>query len=223
MLQGQRRVRFSGLHLGVVCVTRCGADGPSTRGGAAGVSLSAVQADGAAQSVVERPHGDGAGAGQGGRGRALQDQRRVRLLEASSQCRFSRLVCHVLGGRSVHSARCCTIPGVRFRWTALHRASWNGHTETAMALVKAGADVNCKDNVGCGSRAASLCRWFATGLGGVLVWLRRLTALHLALLNGHTKTAIALVKAGADVHCKATDGCGSRVASRRLALCATGK
>ncbi len=125
--------------------------------------------------------------------------------------------------RTVHSARCCTIPGLRFRWTALHRASLNGRTQTAMALVKAGADVNCKDNVGSGSRAASLCRWFATVLRGVLVWLRRLTALHLASQKGHTEMAIALVKAGADVHCKATNGCGSRVASRRLVLCATGK
>ncbi len=30
------------------------------------------------------------------------------------------------------------------RWTALHFASSNGHTETATALVKAGADVHCK-------------------------------------------------------------------------------
>ncbi len=37
------------------------------------------------------------------------------------------------------------------RSTALHRASLNGHTETAMALVKAGADVHCKDNGGYGS------------------------------------------------------------------------
>ncbi len=36
------------------------------------------------------------------------------------------------------------------RGTALHDASQNGHTETAMALVKAGADVHCKDNIGYG-------------------------------------------------------------------------
>jgi hypothetical protein len=30
------------------------------------------------------------------------------------------------------------------RRTALHYASYNGHTETAMALVKAGADVHGK-------------------------------------------------------------------------------
>jgi hypothetical protein len=32
------------------------------------------------------------------------------------------------------------------RNTALHRASENGHTETAMALVTAGADVHCTTN-----------------------------------------------------------------------------
>ncbi len=36
------------------------------------------------------------------------------------------------------------------RDTALHNASCNGHTETAMALVRAGADVHCKANEGCG-------------------------------------------------------------------------
>ncbi len=34
------------------------------------------------------------------------------------------------------------------RVTALHYASLKGHTETAIALVKAGADVHCKDNKG---------------------------------------------------------------------------
>ncbi len=36
------------------------------------------------------------------------------------------------------------------RRTALHRASFNGKTETAVALVKAGADVNGKDKDGYG-------------------------------------------------------------------------
>ncbi len=45
-----------------------------------------------------------------------------------------------------------------------------------------------------------------------LFWLCRRTALHLASiawLNGRTDTAMALVEAGADVHCKDNDGCGS--------------
>ncbi len=43
-----------------------------------------------------------------------------------------------------------------------------------------------------------------------LVWLCRLTAVHLASQIGHTETAMALVAAGADVHCKNINGCGSR-------------
>ncbi len=33
---------------------------------------------------------------------------------------------------------------------ALHHASCKGHTETALALVKVGADVHCKNNEGYG-------------------------------------------------------------------------
>ncbi len=36
------------------------------------------------------------------------------------------------------------------RRTALHSSSRNGHTETAMALVEAGADVHSKTNKGYG-------------------------------------------------------------------------
>ncbi len=39
------------------------------------------------------------------------------------------------------------------RRTAVHLASEWGYTQTAVALVKAGADVHCKDNDGYGSRA----------------------------------------------------------------------
>ncbi len=35
-----------------------------------------------------------------------------------------------------------------------------------------------------------------------MVWLCRVTALHFASHNGHTETALALVKAGVDVHGK---------------------
>ncbi len=51
----------------------------------------------------------------------------------------------------------------------------------------------------------------------------RNTALHLALRYGHSETAMALVKAGADVHCKASAGYGSRAASNLQALCVKGK
>jgi ankyrin repeat protein len=41
-----------------------------------------------------------------------------------------------------------------------------------------------------------------------LLWLCRSTALHDASQNGHMETAMALVKAGADVDCKANEGYG---------------
>jgi hypothetical protein len=84
---------FSGLPPRVVVLQQCGADRPSTRRGAAGGLASAVQEDGAALGVVERPHGDGDGAGQGGRRRALQEQQRVRF----SGGLLVSLVCHVAG------------------------------------------------------------------------------------------------------------------------------
>ncbi len=39
------------------------------------------------------------------------------------------------------------------RWAALHLASQEGQTETAKALVAAGADVHCEDNFGYGAGA----------------------------------------------------------------------
>jgi hypothetical protein len=196
---------------------QCGADGLSNRGGAAGAPVLAVQVHGAALCVAQRPDGDGNGAGQGGRGCALQDQQRVRALVAASSC---RCVATVRGG----TVRPLNVElRERLVWlcsnTALHSASSNGHTETALALVKAGADVHCKANEGCGSRAASSCRWGATVSGRTVRPLGTelqeclgspcsSTALHRASQNGHTETAMALVKAGADVHGKDDDGYG---------------
>ncbi len=64
-------------------------------------------------------------------------------VEGSSQCG---------GGRSIHSS--LQLQEWLFclcRRTALHWASENGKTKTAMALVEAGADVHCKANDGYGS------------------------------------------------------------------------
>ncbi len=105
------------------------------------------------------------------------------------------------------------------RVTALDFASEKGHTETAMALVKAGADLHGKlhDNMGYGILLGSVgfptvsgrtVRPLGTERQECLFWLCRFTALHFASQNGHTETALALVKAGADVHCKTNDGCG---------------
>ncbi len=46
------------------------------------------------------------------------------------------------------------------------------------------------------------------GVALAYVWLCRDAALHLASDQGHTQTALALVEAGADVHCKDKDGYG---------------
>jgi hypothetical protein len=78
-LQGPLGVRFSGCILVSLGCHSAGADGPSTRGGAAGVHVWVVQVDGAAPCVELRPHGDGDVAGEGGRGRALQGRLSVRF------------------------------------------------------------------------------------------------------------------------------------------------
>ena len=186
--------------------------------GAAGGAVWAVQEDGAALGVFERPHGDGDGAGQGGRGRALQGRRRVRVLGLHPR---------VVGLRQCGAAGQST-PGLELqewlfwpcRSTALHCASNNGHTETAMALVKAGVNVHGKGKNGYGSSGCILallvrseCEGGRSVPSGVelqewLFWLCRWTVVHYASQNGHTETAMALVEAGADVHCKANDGCG---------------
>ncbi len=139
------------------------------------------------------------------------------------------------GGWSVHSGvkRQEWLLGL-CRRTALHWASLEGHTETAMALAKAGADVHCTDNRGYGSsglhrRVVGVSQGGADGPctrgggAGVAAWLCRWTALHFASVHGHSETAIALAKAGADVHCKNSNGFDSRGESGLQALCATGK
>ncbi|XP_019642608.1 PREDICTED: uncharacterized protein LOC109483910 [Branchiostoma belcheri] len=61
-------------------------------------------------------------------------------------------------------------------WTALHKASENGHTGTVQALLTAGAAIDARSN--------SLWKW---------------TALHSASEHGHTGTVQALLTAGATV------------------------
>ncbi len=56
--------------------------------------------------------------------------------------------------------------------------------------------------------------------------MRRRMALHFASQKGSPETVMALVKAGADVHCKANDGYGSRASSLcglRCWQCADGR
>ncbi|XP_078620257.1 uncharacterized protein LOC144887132 [Branchiostoma floridae x Branchiostoma japonicum] len=63
------------------------------------------------------------------------------------------------------------------QWTPLHRAAQKGHHETVSALLKAGADVNARNNQ----------QW---------------TPLHQAALNGHQDIVSALLTAGADVNAR---------------------
>jgi hypothetical protein len=210
-----------------------GADGPSAWGGAEGGLASAVQVDGAALCVAERPHGDGAGAAEGGRGRARQGQQRVR----SSGCILVSLVCHSAGrtfrplgvelqewlvglclfGRA--GGRRCT--GRRRMATRRRRWRWPRRARTCTARTAPGTV----------PRAASSCRWVATVSGrtvrplGVerqecVFWLCRMTALHRASWNGHTATVLALAEtamaiflADARTLCPSKDRYGSRAAS----------
>ena len=105
------------------------------------------------------------------------------------------------------------------RNTALHIASKCGHTEKAMALVKAGADVHCKNSYGCGvwlardshARAfgslVAICDRLHAPRWRFILWLCRNTAMYFAL-PCKLETALELVEAGADVHGKDNDGCG---------------
>jgi hypothetical protein len=124
------------------------------------------------------------------------------------------------------------------RWTALHWASLEGHTETAKAVLAAGADVHRKTDTGYGAGGASggISRVgrLPTVKAGEILALKiacaarahalpcRWTALHWASLKGHTETAMALLAAGADVHCQTEKGYGAgrcigQFASRPLA------
>jgi hypothetical protein len=186
-------------------------------GGAAGVACSAVQVDGAALGVGERPQGDGDGAGQGGRGRELHGHRRVRFLERPFSC---RLFVTVRGGRSrplegggagvavlvvqvdgtalgveegLHGegdgagqgGRGCVLQGQR-------RVRFSGCILVSLRCHTIGAD-------GPSTRG---------GAAEMPFWLCSRTALHYASSNGLTETAMALVKAGADLHCKDNVGYG---------------
>ena len=112
------------------------------------------------------------------------------------------------------------------RCTALHNAARQGDAGGVKALLAAGSDVHSTDPRGYSLRSHLLsgrirvgecllsdcrqcgeCLGFADcrrGTGMCLLCRRR--ALDLASENGHTETAMALAKAGADVQCEDNDG-----------------
>ncbi len=136
----------------------------------------AVQADGAALCVGIRAHGDGEGAGGGGRGRAPAGPKPVwsgvlGLSGVRPACASGVWTVPGAKGRGVGQiAREAIGVGWRCRDTALHVASSKGHTETAKALVAAGADVH-RQNIkgygrGCVACGASLERVCPTTVPG---------------------------------------------------------
>ncbi|MGB6742537.1 MAG: ankyrin repeat domain-containing protein [Terracidiphilus sp.] len=92
-------------------------------------------------------------------------------------------------------------------FTALMRASMNGHIEVVRVLLAKGANVNASafdsDYVQMpnGAKAypgvTTTAAWIASQTGGVVVHGNKNTALSLATANGHQEIAELLVKAGA--------------------------
>jgi ankyrin repeat protein len=87
-----------------------------------------------------------------------------------------------------------------------------GDTETASALLAAGADVNGRNDQGCVTAALCVCPGGTATTKGSS---RRSTALQLACLFGHTQTAEMLVAIGADLNSKDNVGYGQRMVSLR--------
>ncbi len=119
-----------------------------------------VQANGASPCVVEWAHGDSGSAGGGGRGRAPARQQWVRFGGVSHvglSCRARLLDDRSRGQGRGQIARAAVSVGWRCRQTALQIASSNGHTETAKALVAAGADVHRQDDDGYGRGVCVAC------------------------------------------------------------------
>lgn len=97
--------------------------------------------------------------------------------------------------------------------TPLLAAAWEGRVKMVKSLIKAGADVNAKNERGL-TPLHKACTWGNTEVAKALIKAGAdvnakdkygLTPLHKAADGGHAEVAIALIEAGADVNAKDKD------------------
>eukprot|EP00731_Ephydatia_muelleri_P014730 Em0008g450a len=98
----------------------------------------------------------------------------------------------------------------KYGQTALHISSENGYTDTMVALLERGADIDARDKDG----LAALHSTSENGHTDTVVALLergayieardedRQTALHISSKNGHTDTVVALLERGADINAR---------------------
>ncbi len=136
--------------------------------------------------------------------------RKCLLVCCNSRAKAARAskVVRRFGSRSSVSAPC--------RWTALHYASRNGHTESVKALLGKGAAVNAETNAKCAFPCVLVLdgRRLHAGQGCARFGSRssvsapcRETALHYASSNGSTESVKALLEKGADVNAETNTKC----------------
>jgi hypothetical protein len=119
-----------------------------------------MQGHSAASRIFQRPQGEREGAAREGRGRERRGQLQVRVfvfavldgrrLPAPPKAvRLTWTGLDALAPSSSPSGSWVSV-SAHCRQTALHLASWSGHTESVRALLEKGADVNAANYHKCG-------------------------------------------------------------------------